>query len=234
MKYMKESGFLVGLLWFAPMVWAQEASGATSKPTWWAQQASSPAESVPAETKELQPESSAVPATVIQAAPGAASMVLPTGADFDCVEVKRFEAGNGFISSKEQARAAEIPEEKLSSIQRRVAGQIPEKLRGFKSTLVTERAPECPDPQRALVLSGQIVDFKEGNQALRYWVGFGAGAQKFSVLLQARRKSDGALIAEGEVTDRKIGGLIGGQAGKGEEDCAEKVAGFLKQALSPK
>lgn len=233
MKCMKGSVFLVGLFLVVPMACAQEAGGETSKPTWWAQQTSPPVESVPAETKELQPEPSAVPATVIQEAPGTASIVVPTGAGFDCVEVKRFEAGNGFISSKEQARATEIPEEKLSSIQRRVAGQIPEKLRGFKSTLVSERAPECPDPQRALVLSGQIVDFKEGNQALRYWVGFGAGAQKFSVLLQARRKSDGALIAEGEVTDRKVGGLIGGQAGKGEEDFAEKVAGFLKQALSP-
>lgn len=234
MKYMKGSVFLVGLFWVASMAWAQESDGTASKPTWWAQQAPAPVESVPAQTLELQPESPTVSTPVIQEAPATAPAVVPTGAGFDCVEVKRFEAGNGFISSKEQARAAEIPEEKLSSIQRRVAGQIPEKLRGFKSTLVMERAPECPDPQRALVLSGQIVDFKEGNQALRYWVGFGAGAQKFSVLLQARRKSDGALVAEGEVTDRKVGGLIGGQAGKGEEDFAEKVAGFLKQALSPK
>ncbi|MEO8367470.1 MAG: DUF4410 domain-containing protein [Pseudoxanthomonas sp.] len=151
--------------------------------------------------------------------------------DFDCVEVKRFEVGSGFITSKQDARAATIPAEQLGSMQRVIAGQIPEKIRGYRSTLVAEGSPQCPDPARALVLSGRITDFKAGNQALRYWVGFGAGAQKFGVLVRATRKSDGALVGEGEVIDRKVGGWVGGQAEKGLEDFAEKVASFLRGSL---
>ncbi len=156
------------------------------------------------------------------------------GQAFDCVEVKRFETVTGFIQNKKDARAATIPVEKLVGIQSLVAGYIPEKLAQIKSTTAENGAPECPDPARAMVLSGKITDYKKGNQALRYFVGFGAGAQKFSVLARVTRKSDGVLLAEGDITDYKIGGWIGGQADKGQDDFAEKVVDFLKKSLADK
>lgn len=213
---------------------AQETGTKRAESKWWAETGQS--EAMPAEVatdtghEALTPQ--APMAADIAETPVQARLAGPVSEkDFDCVEVKRFEVGSGFITSKEDARAATISAEKLGSMQRVVAGQIPEKIRGFRSTLVAEGSPQCPDPMRTLVLSGRVTDFKEGNQALRYWVGFGAGAQKFGVLVRVTRKSDGALVGEGEVIDRKVGGWVGGQAEKGLEDFAEKVAGFLKKSL---
>jgi hypothetical protein len=218
---------------------AQETGTKRAESKWWAETGQSQA--VPAEVaadtsqEAAAPQTPTVAAADVADAPVQARLAGPVSEkDFDCVEVKRFEVGSGFIASKQDARAATIPAEKLGSMQRAVAGQIPEKIRGYLSTLVAEGSPQCPDPARALVLSGRITDFKAGNQALRYWVGFGAGAQKFGVLVRATRKSDGALVGEGEVIDRKVGGWVGGQAEKGLEDFAEKVAGFLKESLRAK
>lgn len=214
---------------------AQEAGTKPVESKWWAE--TGQPEAVPAEVaadtghETVAPQAPTASADVA-ATPVQARLAGPVSEkDFDCVEVKRFEVGSGFITSKQDARAATIPAEKLGSMQRVIAGQIPEKIRGFKSTLVAEGSPQCPDPARTLVLSGRVTDFKAGNQALRYWVGFGAGAQKFGVQVRATRKSDGALVGEGEVIDRKVGGWVGGQAEKGLEDFAEKVAGFLKESL---
>jgi hypothetical protein len=224
--------FCLPLLAFAQQSGTQDKAG-----KWWAggnQEVVASAEGTPA----VATADSGVAATVAVDAKPPAAATLPAGPvgvkDFDCVEVKRFEVGSGFISSKEDARAATIPAETLGSIQREVAGQIPEKISGYRSTLVADGSPQCPDPARTLVLSGRVTDFKEGNQALRYWVGFGAGQQKFGVLVRAVRKSDGALVGEDEVVDRKVGGWIGGQADKGLEDFAEKVASFVKTSLQSK
>ncbi len=214
---------------------AQEAGTNRAGSKWWAEARDT--KTAPAEVAaDAGHETVAAPAPTVAAevadTPAQARLAGPVSEkDFDCVEVRRFEVGSGFITSKQDARAATIPAEKLGSMQREIAGQIPEKIHGFRSTLVAEGSPQCPDPVRALVLSGRITDFKAGNQALRYLVGFGAGAQKFGVLVRASRKSDGALVGEGEVIDRKVGGWVGGQAEKGLEDFAEKVAVFLKGSL---
>lgn len=226
-----------GLLCLPVMVLAQQSQKQSTDGKWWSGSKDSTA--APAEVRGDSTQAAAtvaVPGPTVPPTAGIAPVMAgPVSLkDFDCVEVRRFEVGSGFISSKEDARAATIPAEKLGSIQREVAGQIPEKIRGYRSTLVAEGSPECPDPARTLVLSGRVTDFKEGNQALRYWVGFGAGAQKFGVLVRATRKSDGAVVGEGEVVDRKVGGWIGGQADKGLEDFAEKVATFLKGSLQTK
>ena len=239
MKSATRRGLACGCLLLLPLsASAQETGTKPAESKWWAETGQS--ETVPvgvADAPGHETVASPAPTTMagVAGAPVQARLAGPVSEkDFDCVEVKRFEVNGGFITSKEDARAATIPAEKLGSMQRAVAGQIPEKIRGYRSTLVAEGAPQCPDPARTLVLSGRITDFKAGNQALRYWVGFGAGAQKFGVLVRATRKSDGALVGEGEVVDRKVGGWVGGQAEKGLEDFAEKVAGFLKESLQGK
>lgn len=207
---------------------------------WW--DATKAGDGLPQAVAQQQPAAAdavQVPEAVEQAghsldSPSAASPLVPdaaTLAAFDCVEVKRFDVVTGFIGSKEDARAATIPVTQLEKIQRSVAGHVPEKAVGLKSTLVGEGWPQCPDPARALVLGGRITDYKEGNQALRYLVGFGAGAQKFSVEVWLTRKADDALLARGDVVDRKVGGWVGGQSEKGLDDFAEKVAGFVRDSL---
>lgn len=209
--------------------WSQNRSGdaAATEPA----TAASPANEVPAVPPPVTHEQP-VPAPLPTPLPTpVASPALPLSQTrFDCVEVARFEVNDGLITSKEDARAAMIPAERLAEIQRSVAGNIPGKIAGMRAALAGATTG-CPDPQRTVLLTGRIVDFKKGNQALRYFVGFGAGAQKFSVMARAVRKSDGALLAEEDVTDRKVGGWIGGDADKGLDDFGEKVATFVKRAL---
>ena len=226
---MKHWRRLAGAWMLLPMVaWAQQGG---SHAGWWDQaKAGAPAAAQQSDGAGVAEDPAALPE------PSGAVVPLDraTLAYFECVEVRRFETtSGGFIASKEEARAATIPAGRLLEIQRSVAGQVPEKARGLRSTLVGEGWPACPDPARALVLGGRLVDYKAGNQALRYFVGFGAGAQKFAVDVWLARKSDGSLVAREEVVDRKVGGWIGGQDEKGLEDFAEKVAGFVRDSLRP-
>ena len=221
---------------------AQQGSAATTgQGKWWSESrpateatpaaAGAPVAQAAARSASTAPlQSGESNGSVTQAEP----MGAGSGQGFDCVEVRRFETVTGFIQNKKDARAATIPTEKLTAIQSLVAGYIPVKLARIKSTTAENGAPECPDPSRALVLGGKITDYKKGNQALRYFVGFGAGAQKFSVQARVTRKSDGKLLAEDEITDYKVGGWIGGQADKGQDDFAEKVVDFLKKSLADK
>ena len=220
---------LVGASLLLPALACAQQSGQGG---WWDQAKST------GQAQDVHPAAADTGQASAAAAPEPSIPVPPAGpfdaatlAGFDCVEVRRFEIGGGFIGTKEDARAATIPAAHLQNIQRRVAGYVPEKARGLKSTLVSEGWPACPEPSRALVLGGRITDYKEGNQALRYLVGFGAGAQKFSVEVWLARKSDGALVARDAVVDRKVCGWIGGQADKGMDDFAEKVAGFVRDSL---
>lgn len=240
---MKIKGVVLLLAMTPTAGFAQQSSAATSDQNgWWSQARPAPsvgteADGVQAAEVVAEHDEQAIPAQGEEAALSS-RVAAPAGTwraqDFECVEVHRFETVTGFIENKRDARAATIPSEKLSAIQSLVAGYIPEKLDQLKSTTAENGAPSCPNPDRALVLDGRITDFKKGNQALRYFVGFGAGAQKFSVLTRVTRKSDGVLISEGEVTDYKVGGWIGGQADKGQDDFAEKVVDFLKKSLAGK
>ena len=79
----------------------------------------------------------------------------------------------------------------------------------------------------------KVKNVRKGNKALRYLVGFGAGAQKVQVMVSLS-SGDGKLVAEGEIIDRKFAGLIGGSEQKGIKDFAEKVVAFVKQSLAAK
>ncbi|MCR6663033.1 MAG: DUF4410 domain-containing protein [Luteimonas sp.] len=224
--------FCLGLV-MPVVVWGQAQSAGTAQSGWWDQHRAVSEAEPPSDEQSLGEPVDAASVDAMNQEQFSSSLVVAPGeiADFDCVEVRAFEVTVGLIGSKEDARAAQIPVEALRDIQRRVAGYIPEKARGLRSTLLQEGWPACPDPAKALVLGGRVADYKRGNQALRYFVGFGAGAQKFAVEVWMMRKTDGALVARGEVVDRKVGGWIGGQADKGMDDFAEKVAGFVRDSL---
>ncbi len=151
---------------------------------------------------------------------------------FDCVELELFTPPKDEIADSGDARAALIPPEMLTQLRDFIAVEIPLEITGMK----TRRAPDeqCESQDRALTFGGQVTDYKKGNQAARYFVGFGAGKQKFEVAAVLKRKSDGSVIAQGTVVDRKIGGLLGGSKDKGKQDFAEKVADFIHNGLTGK
>lgn len=150
-------------------------------------------------------------------------------AKFDCVEVELFKVNRDEIKSKKDKRAAMIGRDVLAKLQEYVVLEVPLSIPGMKGMYANEET--CPDPERALVFGGQISDYKPGSKALRYWVGMGAGAQKFAVDAYVKEKATGKILVEGDVVDRKIGGLLGGEDDKGVDDFSEKAASFIREAL---
>jgi hypothetical protein len=153
------------------------------------------------------------------------------GATPNCFNVALFTVDTDGVDTEEEARASGIPEHRLLQIQQAIAKELTASFSTSK-VLLTE-GEKCPASPESLLISGKITDFKKGNKALRYLVGFGAGAQKVQVMTSLH-KGDGQLVAEGEIVDRKFAGLIGGSENKGIKDFAEKVVAFVKQSLAPK
>lgn len=149
---------------------------------------------------------------------------------YDCVELELFAVDKEHIDDREAARASMIPPEVLNELRQFVAIEIPLEISG----MATRNAPDesCPDAATALVFGGKVTDYKKGNQVARYLVGFGAGKQKFAVDAWVKRKQDGSVLKQGEVVDRKIGGLLGGSKDKGKSDFGEKVADFIHSAMT--
>lgn len=148
---------------------------------------------------------------------------------FDCVEVELFQVDRSHIASKQDKRAATIPEEALQKLQNAVALEVPLGMPGAIGAIGGQES--CPDPSRAVVFGGTVADFKPGSRALRYFVGFGAGAQKFAVDVFLKVKTTGEVLATGEVIDRKVGGLLGGDEEKGVDDFSEKAVSFIRGSL---
>lgn len=148
---------------------------------------------------------------------------------FDCVEVEMFKVNREQIKSKKDKRAAMIGRDALAKLQEYVVLEIPLSIQGMKGMYAIEES--CPDPGRALVFGGTITDYKPGSKALRYWVGMGAGAQKFAVDAYVKEKASGKVLLTGDVIDRKIGGLLGGEDDKGVDDFSEKAAAFIREAV---
>lgn len=148
---------------------------------------------------------------------------------FNCVEVEKFRVNRDEIKSKKDKRAAMIGREQLAKLQEYIVLEIPLSIPGMTGVYALEES--CPDPARAVVFGGTISDYKPGSKALRYWVGFGAGAQKFAVNAYVKEKASGTVLAEGDVVDRKVGGLMGGEDDKGVDDFSEKAAGFIRKAI---
>lgn len=151
---------------------------------------------------------------------------------YDCIEVNQFTVDREDISTRELARAAEIPAEMLLTIQTYVRTELNIDDNG----LVAKKGAEdgCENPEKALELKGVVTDFKKGSRMMRYMVGFGAGKQKIQIEAELYDKATGELLKKDRVVDRKIGGLVGGSENKGKRDFAEKMNNFVRKALGMK
>ena len=154
---------------------------------------------------------------------------VPTG-PIDCVEVEKYKVSEEKQDSQTD-RAATIPARNIELIQAGVLKHLPNKAKGV--TVVDAEKGSCPNPQTAAILKGDILDFRKGNMALRYFIGFGAGAQKVRVRLTVVSKATGAVIGQNEAADTKWGGAFGGTNTKGLDDFAkassEAAAKIIKQ-----
>lgn len=184
----------------------------------------------PATAAEAAPAAEATPAA--EAAP--ASQAVPAAAPvanlpIDCIEVELFKVSDDEKVEGQTDRAAAIPPRNLELIRDFVVKHLPREAGGIAA--VAAGANACPNPASAATLRGDILDFRKGNMALRYFVGFGAGSQKVRVRLSLDRKSDGSRLVQTEVADTKWAGAFGGTNTKGLDDFGEKAAEAAARAL---
>ncbi len=164
------------------------------------------------------------PASTEATPPEASATATPK---IDCIDVKLFAVSEEKVEGQTD-RAEKIPARNLEIIQAGVVKHLPKEARGV--TAFAAGSGSCPNPATAAVLGGDILDFRKGNMALRYLVGFGAGSQKVRVRLTLARH-DGSPIAQSEIADTKWGGAFGGTNTKGLDDFAEKAAEAAAKAL---
>jgi hypothetical protein len=168
-----------------------------------------------------QEDNQNVAAPVPAPEPAPVTAPAPTPGKIDCVEVELFSVSEEKVEGQTD-RAAAIPARNLEIIRDRMLVHLPREAGGV--TAVAAGVGSCPNPDTAATLRGDILDFRKGNMALRYFVGFGAGSQKVRVRLTLSRKSDGSQLAQNEVADTKWAGAFGGTNTKGLDDFAEKAA----------
>jgi len=152
-------------------------------------------------------------------------------AQIECVEVNLFKVSEEKVEGQTD-RAEKIPEQNLIIIRDALVDRLPKHAKKVTSIAAGEGA--CPNPATTAVLAGDILDFRKGNAALRYFVGFGAGSQKVRVRLTLTAKTGGAVLAQEEIADTKWGGAFGGSNTKGLKDFAEKAAQTAGNALKNK
>jgi hypothetical protein len=152
-------------------------------------------------------------------------------AKIECIEVNLFKVSEEKVEGQTD-RADKIPEQNLIIIRNTLVERLPKHAKKVSSIAAGEG--ECPNPATTAVLAGDILDFRKGNAALRYFVGFGAGAQKVRVRLTLTAKADDAVIAQEEIADTKWGGVFGGSNTKGLKDFADKAAQTAGNALRKK
>lgn len=143
---------------------------------------------------------------------------------YQCLEIEKFFVDRNDYSTKEMERAAAIPEERITSLQHKIVGEISRKNILTKAVKADKESCEG----KALVFGGKVMDYKQGNRAARILIGLGAGKQKFSVDCFMKDKETGQVLAKKTIIDRKVGGIAGGGEEKGESDFAEKVVHFVK------
>jgi len=152
---------------------------------------------------------------------------------YDCIEVNVFDVDRDNISTRELARAIEIPDQTLMALQTYVRTELNIDSNGLQAKKGGSE-DSCNDIETTLELKGTVSDYKKGSRMMRYMVGFGAGKQKIQIEAELYDKATGDLIKKDRVVDRKIGGLVGGSENKGKKDFAEKMNNFVRVALGMK
>lgn len=180
--------------------------------------------------QESGTEPAAAPSAEVAPAPSLEKVVQSASA-IDCVEVDLFKVSEEKVEGQTD-RAEKIPERNLEIIRDALVKRLPKNAKQITS--VASGQESCPNPATSAVLGGDILDFRKGNMALRYFVGFGAGSQKVRVRLTLRSKTDDTLIAQEEIADTKWSGAFGGTNTKGLNDFAEKAAEAAGRALKKK
>lgn len=133
-------------------------------------------------------------------------------AEFGRIEVREFRNSPTHPLKPEEAALAEA-----------FARTLP--LRVREKLVKAGRRVEGDGP--ALVIKGQVVTYQPGSQAVRYFVGCGAGAGEIVVDVAFRDESE-AAVAEGTARGTVWAGLGGGTIGEAEDRVAAAIVRYVE------
>lgn len=110
---------------------------------------------------------------------------------YNCIEVEKFTVDRDTKGGKKDERASAIPDDTLGRLQQKIVTELQKSRVAGQITAAGQS--QCKD--KTLVFGGKMVDFKKGDKTKRYFIGLGAGAQKFEVdsLAAATKRASATL-----------------------------------------
>jgi hypothetical protein len=133
------------------------------------------------------------------------------------IEITKFEVKEG----------VEFPPDYLADLTNELAAQLRETEKFRQVSREGEAPAEANAP--ALKLSGTVTEFKAGNRAVRYMVGFGAGRTKVKAHVKFTDRATGEVLYEGDVDGKVIMGVFGGDSRGATRGLAKEVAKVARQ-----
>jgi hypothetical protein len=103
------------------------------------------------------------------------------------------------------------------------------KIKGV--TQVLREGETVPEDQPVLLVTGTVTNYKKGNQAARYLVGFGAGETVIGAHIKCYDATTKELLFEGDVDGRVVMGLMGGKSEGANNGLAKEIAKDLKKTF---
>lgn len=139
------------------------------------------------------------------------------------------------VAIEKNPRTEKFPEGYDAALQRKLIEQLREKklFAEVIDPLIEEafkryNAP-APPAERRIVLTTTIVDFDPGNRALRYAVGWGAGATKIKVRFVFRDPASGEQKLQAAAQGRFLGVIS--VVGSGRNHAITEASGDIADAL---
>jgi hypothetical protein len=120
-------------------------------------------------------------------------------ATYFVVEVDRFVAEGGVVFP---------PDYQITLVE----DIIRETKHTFKSVEIVREGEALPDGKAVLRLAGKITEFKPGNRAKRYLIGFGAGATKVKARVKFIDAKSGDVILDRDLEGITWIGVMGGSS----------------------
>ena len=115
-----------------------------------------------------------------------------------------------------------FPQDYMSKMQADLINEISAKKR-FKQVFGGENKPS-DTAAPTLRLEGEVIEYKAGNQAARYLVGFGAGKTKVVAHVKFIDTATNQVVFEDNVDGKVVMGLLGGSSPGATRGLAKEVA----------
>jgi hypothetical protein len=130
------------------------------------------------------------------------------------------------VAPFEKVAGLELPQEYATRLSGELVSELM-KTKRFKRVLNADQTAEPDVPM--LRVTGTITEFKKGNRATRYFVGFGAGRTLLKARIQFTDVPSGAVILEDDVDGNVVMGGLGGASSGATRGLAKEVAKVAKK-----